>query len=212
MAGNYWMRIDMVENPPSYLVPDDVCYYARDYTTEGGFSASVANNLINNFKKEKRTQGTLEWKYKEGAVTQLAREISITLPDGATVCSIPPSKSRDDPDFDPRYDMLFAQVLKGGRKIVVEEPVVCIASTGKAHKGEISRDPNDIITNYQWDGFKGPVPEVLYVIDDVISSGGHFRAFQALVHKHYPTIEIVGLFFGKTVRVQNVPEEREKEE
>ena len=31
MAGNLWKRIDIVENPPSYLVPEDICFYARDY-------------------------------------------------------------------------------------------------------------------------------------------------------------------------------------
>ena len=199
MAGNLWKRIDIVENPPSYLVPEDICFYARDYIPGVGYSASEANNLMNNFKKPKSTQDTAEWEYKKLAIQQLANELSEILPAGARICSIPSSRTKQDPDYDPRFDMLFECMLKDSCDIKIEEPIACISSTLPAHLGGSSRDPDDIKNNYVWVGFSDPTPEELYIIDDVITSGGHFKACQSIILENNPAIQISGLFFCKTV-------------
>lgn len=199
MAGNFWKRIDIVENPPSCLNPDDICFYARDYIPRGGWAASDANHLMENFKKERSKQGTAEWEYKKSTIQQLASELSSILPDGASICSIPSSKIKQDPDYDPRFDMLFECMHINGCNIKVEEPIVCVSSTVPAHLGGSSRSPDDIKNNYSWVGFPDTIPEVLFVIDDVITSGGHYKAYQTIILEHEPTIQIIGLFFCKTV-------------
>src|SRR5690349_8909263 len=85
------LEISLVENPPALLDPDDICYYAREYTSHGGFSASEANQLVSNFKKKPSTRNTYQWNHKVRAVCQFARELESVLPPDSTLCFIPTS-------------------------------------------------------------------------------------------------------------------------
>lgn len=73
-----WKKVERVgvENFPIHLEDDDICYYARDYISKGGFQASKSNDLINNFKKPADRKGKTEWHYKETAMQQFAKELS----------------------------------------------------------------------------------------------------------------------------------------
>lgn len=199
---NIWKRIDIqdaVENIPAFLKPDDECYYARDYIPRGGWDASEANRLMENFKKEPSKKNTAEWHWKQVAVNQLADELTPILPRDSTVFSIPSSKLKTDPEYDPRFDMLFDRLGILKWNVNVTEPIICKASQVAVHLGGASRNPDDIKDNYQWKGFEDDCPEEVYIIDDVITSGGHFRACKEIVQENCPETSVIGIFFCKTV-------------
>ncbi|MFC1909129.1 hypothetical protein ACFLXD_04665 [Chloroflexota bacterium] len=197
---NIWKRVDIqntTENVPVYLQTDDECYYARDYVPYGGWAASVANSLMENFKKEAAKQGTAEWRYKESAIKQLANELTTILPPNALLCAIPPSKLKTEPDYDPRFDMLFAELYSIGWKGEIVEPITCNHSLPAAHLGG-TRDPLSLKDNYSWNGFGDECPEVIYILDDVLTSGGHFRTCKDMILVHCPETNVIGIFFCKT--------------
>jgi hypothetical protein len=192
-----WKKIDPVENPPYRLGLNDKCYYARDYVAHGGYAASEANQLILNFKKPMSRQKTPEWRHKLRAVRQFARELSSVLPDGATIGSIPSSIEMGDPDYDPRLDWTLELLRKMSRGFAIEYPITRRMTTQSVHDGA-RRDPAEIYIDLEWKGFKA-VPDSMFLIDDVITTGAHFKACQQLIREHHSEIEIVGLFWARTI-------------
>jgi hypothetical protein len=50
-----WEKLEVVENLSAHIrLDEDESYYAREYTSVGGYAASEGNNLISNFKIEPR--------------------------------------------------------------------------------------------------------------------------------------------------------------
>jgi len=199
MPPSLWKRLDVVESPPVYLGEEDICVYARDYVARGGWAASVANNLMNNFKKEPSKRGTIEWEYKIQAVNQLADELSGILPQGAIICTIPTSQPRGSEEYDPRFDMLVERLKTLRPDIKIEEPITCRQGGTPAHHGG-TRTPSILKGNFEWSGFAGSAPETIFQIDDVLTTGGHFRACKEMIAEHCPDTKVVGLFFCKTAR------------
>ncbi|MFC1944846.1 hypothetical protein ACFLX5_05105 [Chloroflexota bacterium] len=200
-----WKKIDIqrfIESVPIHLNDDDLCFYARELISHGGYTASDANSLMNNFKKEASKRGTREWFHKERAVKQLAGELAPALIDNAMVFSIPTSKTKDHLDHDLRFEMLFEEV-RAIKTVVVVEPIRYSISQLAAHDEGGTRDPDIIKSNYIWDGFGGKCPDIVYIVDDVLTTGGHFRACKDFVLEHCPETLILGYFFCKAVFAEN---------
>ena len=197
MTSYLWKKIDALENPPYWLGPNDNCYYARDFVARGGYAASEANQLILNFKKPRSRQQTQEWPHKLRAVRQFVRELSSVLPDGATIASIPTSKERRDPDYDPRLVWTLELLRKMNRGFAIEYPITRKMTTQSVHDGA-RRNPATICIDLEWKGFQA-VPDSMFLIDDVITTGAHFKACQQLIREHHSEIEIVGLFWARTI-------------
>jgi hypothetical protein len=113
MSQPQWMRIDIdaLEHPPLHLVPEDRCCFLREYTPGGGFSASVGNDDILNFKMHPNLRGTSQWPYKERAARKFAEELAVLFRDlTLTAFVLPTSRTIDDPEFDPRFDMMLGHL------------------------------------------------------------------------------------------------------
>lgn len=192
-----WKKIDMVENPPYWLGPNDGCYYARDYVAHGGYAASKANQLIVNFKKPRTRHRTPEWRHKLRAVQQFAQELSTVLPDGATIANVPTSKRIADPDYDPRLDWTLKLLSKLNRGFAIQYPIVRRETAQSVHTGA-PRNPGEIRKNLEWRGFE-TVPTCVFFVDDVITTGANFKACQQLVHEHHAEVGVIGLFWARTV-------------
>lgn len=193
-----WKKIEnFIESVPVHLNENDQCFYAREYISGGGYACSEANSLMNNFKKPVSKRGSGEWYYKERAIKQLARELAPTLVEGFPIFCVPQSKTKDHPEYDPRFDMLFVE-LRSLKNMIVTAPIRYSSSQMAAHDGG-TRTPEVIKSNYIWDGFGDTCPGLVYIIDDVLTTGGHFRACKDFVLEHCPDTKVLGYFFCKAV-------------
>jgi hypothetical protein len=192
-----WRRIERPEHWPACLEDSDQCYYAREYISRGGYSASEANQLISNFKKAPDKKQTAQWEWKERAILQFARELRLLLNDGSTVAAIPTSKREDDPQYDSRLDDVLKTLRQFLPALVIERPFEVTESHQSAHTGG-GRGPEEFYQLLKWKGLRFVPPQIV-LIDDVITSGSHFKACQRLINEHHPAIEIAGVFWAKVI-------------
>lgn len=197
-----WKKLDASILPHyRHLVDTDQCIFAREYVPGNGYVGD-ANQLIVNFKKEKARQGNpLEWQYRDAAVRRFAQEVYTIFKPGLryTVTSIPSSKSRTDPDYDNRFEDMFAHLTSLHNGVVVEWPIITAQSVPSSHSGHGSRNPDTIKQNYTWQGFTNGEPEHLYVFDDVLTSGSHFRAFSNFAFENGFSGKIRGIVWARCI-------------
>jgi hypothetical protein len=194
-----WTKLDLhaVQDPPAYLDDADVCYYAREYVSHGGWSASEANQLISNFKKKPNTKGTYQWAHREAAVSQIARELAAGLAKDLCIAAIPTSKTSDDPEYDHRFEDLFTELRRLRPDLHIEAPIACRESHQSVHTGG-ARHPDLIYDLLEWRGFVN-VPSKVCLIDDLLTTGGHFKACQRLILEHHPSMQVNGIFLAKCI-------------
>lgn len=193
-----WKKIDLLEVRPFCLQEGDDCYYAREFVARGGFGASHTNDLIVNFKKAPRYRGTSAWKYKVDAARRFATELSSALPDDISISIIPASKVATDPEYDPRMDMMLEHLCGIRPDVHVQSPFRVRSSSTAVHHGGDRRIAT-ITDNLVWNGFSGNRPDGLVLVDDVITSGAHFKACQRIIERHHSTVSIAGLFWARTI-------------
>lgn len=193
-----WKRLEVVEDPPWYIeVDNDRCFYARDYVSEGGYAASRANQLIINFKIPPAKRNAARWRYKSSAIKQFALELSHILPENAVISGIPTSRIPDSSDYDSRLEDTLQLVQERCSTIRLEQPLEMSESILSAHEGG-ARDPDIIRQFLIWNGFSEPTDHLI-LIDDVITTGGHFKACKAVILEHHPNVEVIGVFWSRTV-------------
>jgi hypothetical protein len=197
-----WKKIDVVEKSPFFLEATDDCYYARDYISSAGFGSSETNQLISNFKKPVTAKGTNQWPYKQTAIKKFAKELLEILPDGAVIASIPSSKCKTDEEFDSRIIDALAIVARAKASIVLVEPIVTLATTQAAHLGG-TRNPQAIYTNFKWIGGLPANASHIIFVDDVITTGSHFKACKRMVLENHPGIKVIGVNWARTVWPSN---------
>lgn len=202
---NKLTQIDDLTRPDHhYLAPEDVCYYLGEYTARRGYAFSDTNNLISNFKKPVDRRGRPEWYYKEQAIRSAARMLRANindrwLEDEGTLVPVPPSKSKSDPNYDDRLIQLLT-TMTSGLDADVRELVVQTKSTAAAHETTDRPRPDDLVAIYQIDeNLADPEPTSIAVVDDVLTTGAHFKAMQRILHARFPDATIIGLFVARRV-------------
>lgn len=193
-----WKKIEIstLEDPPALLEPDDICFFAREYVSGGSYKTSEANQLISNLKKDpSKRNSQYEWAYKVKAVKQFAKELSAALPPKASFALIPTSKVNGDPQRDPRWDMLKAELTIIRPDLLYKRPIVRTVSCPAVHEGA-RRKMREIRASFGWEGFQN-VPSTLALVDDVITAGAHFKVCQAMIREHHPTLPVIGVFWAK---------------
>jgi hypothetical protein len=196
-------EIDQLTRPDhSYLGEDDCCFFLGEYTARKGYAYSDTNNLILNLKKGMDRRGRPEWPHKAKAIKMAARALRNAINDGwlkgATFVPIPPSKARNDPLYDDR----MTKVL---RAVSTEPPVDCREliiqreSTGAVHDSADRLGPGDIFELYSLDpDLLAPAPTKIVVVDDVLTTGAHFKAAQRVLRETFD-VPIVGCFIARRV-------------
>ena len=200
-----WRKFFKESHKYSCVKNDDTCVYAREYISEG-YTAGSTNSLISNFKKSPTKQKAREWHYRQEAVKQFKDEIeslflgiesSIKKKLKITITAIPSSKAKDHPEYDYRFEDLFTELLKTRSDLNVEWPVGTKKTIQASHHGG-EREIKRFMNNYVWQGFK-KTPEVLWVVDDVLTSGSQFRAISNFLINNNYNGEIIGVFWARTV-------------
>lgn len=180
------------------LPEETKCYYAREYIPKKGYRASETNDLISNFKRKSDKEGKIsesELPHRKRAINNFAHDLTkLLLTNGLIyVTNIPCSKRRDSPKYDDRFDILFELLKEKHTNIRYVEPIVQIRDQKASHHGGDRFKPDE---NWEWKGFDNFLPEELLIIDDVITSGSHFRKYVDLLKKKVPTIQVYGAFWA----------------
>ena len=142
-------------------------------------------------------RGTGEWYYKERAIEQAAAAFRAVLSEQAlashTFVPIPPSKARGDPCYDDRMVRVL-RAIRPSQPIDARELIVRTKGTLAAHWSLARRDPHAIQTRYRIEErLCSPSPVALIVVDDVLTTGAHFKAAQSLLNGRFSGVPVFGL-------------------
>jgi predicted amidophosphoribosyltransferase len=198
-------KIDDLSRPDhTYLTAADDCYFIGEYTARRGFAFSSTNNLILNFKKPMdRRDKPAEWRLKGRAIEQAAGLFRASLDERAretlTFVPIPPSKARSDPLYDDRLEQMLRRIWPG-QATDVRELVTQAVSTPAVHDSADRPTVAVLEGRYGIDRrLRDPIPQVIAVVDDVITTGAHFVAMRNMLGREFPGTKIVGLFIARRV-------------
>ena len=197
-----WKKLEQGQLP--HIKKNDFWVYAREYVSGPGYEAGPTNSLILNFKKKPSKKNTPQWPYRENAVKEFKEDIEILLGsiNQAFLTSIPSSKKKNHSEYDNRFEDLFKEILKSHPQWIAEWPVEIKRNKEPSHtSGE--RNPETLRENYLWKGFKNREPEVLYIFDDLITTGAHFRAMSDFLIENKYKGKIIGICWAKTVWLQH---------
>jgi hypothetical protein len=196
------LKIDALALPDHhYLDEHDTCYYAGEYTAGAGHAYSETNQLILNFKKSLDKRGTAQWPYKERAIHQAAQILRAAIKADApiTFVPVPPSKSKEDPLYDDRLVRML-QTVCAGRNQDIRELILQEHSLEAAHLAAARPTPAELIANYRLDArLSTPAPQTLWIIDDVLTTGCHFKAVKHVLANRFVDTPIVGFFLARRV-------------
>jgi predicted amidophosphoribosyltransferase len=164
----------------------------------------AVNQFIWNLKK-KPTSSQAELEYKRLAISKAATIITPFLEQIIPACSapvmipIPGSKSRNDPDYDPRMLNVLQQVDSKKVRLTIWDIVQQTKSTQAFHTLPERPSPDEQETEYSLVDTGAQAPTEIFIIDDVITTGCHYVAVKNILARRYPNAKIYGLFLARTV-------------
>jgi hypothetical protein len=192
-------QYDFTLHPRKHLTDEDICYYFMEHTV-GGYSASPSNDKISNLKKPMRARGTGQWPHKQRAIQQFITDLeSINFKDDHDEMMVVPgitSKPRAHDEWDERIDQVaqgfvdrFSHLKIG--KIIDTRDAVIPANHGG------NRDMTFIKENTIWDGNCPETSNTIIIVDDVLTTGSHFRAWKEFILENCPNInKVIGVFWA----------------
>ena len=201
---NRLSEVDDLTRPDHwYLTEDDRCYFIGEYTARQGFAYSATNSLLLNFKKTPDRRWRPEWRYKEHALQTAAaafrRALIPAALDRLTFVPVPPSKAKGDSLYDDRLTRML-RAIRTEPPLDVRELIVQTESTDAVHDSEVRPRPEVIEALYRIDeALTEPAPRHIAVVDDLLTTGAHFRAAKSLLSVRYPGVWVVGLFIARRV-------------
>ena len=195
-------KIDGLIRPDHWrLTEADACYFIGEYTAYQGYAHSATNSLIFNFKKSMGRRGRPEWRYKEQAIHTAAEAFRRALApkdlDRLTFVPIPPSKAKGDPLYDDRLTRMLG-AIRPRPPLDIRELIVQTVSTDAVHAQDVRPTPEQVQALYRIDEtLTGPVRELIAVVDDLLTTGTHFRAAKSILSSRFPEAAIIGLFIAR---------------
>lgn len=206
---NRFTEIDEISRSDHHwLTEDDRCYFLCEYTARQGYGHSPTNQLILNFKKTLDRRGKPEWKYKKRAIRQAAAAFRKALGNKAppwVFVPMPPSKGRNDPLHDDRVTQLLRTIWPD-QKPDIREMIVQSESTAATHESSERPTPLEIESRYRIaTALTNPEPKYIAIVDDMLTTGAHFRAAQSILTARFPEAQMVGLFLARRAPEAELP-------
>jgi hypothetical protein len=194
-----WTRIDPLLHGFQYLSEQDVIYYHLEYS-EGGYLKSQDNQWVFNYKKSIEHRHERQWYYKEEAIRKFA-ELIIETPtgDNRILLAGATSKRRDSPLFDSRNDNVL-KIVSETTGIPISFNLEAVRDVEPFHFQSGYRTPARLKGLYTFTPFKN-VPDIVYIVDDVITSGSHFVVWRDLIHEAHPEVEVRGIYLARRVNL-----------
>lgn len=196
---------ELTINSYRYLCPEDEVYYLGEYTPRKGAGFSHMNQLVLNYKKEVDRKGKPEWQYKEKAIKEIAGLFRQSIlhtksiaqrASTATLVPIPPSAAKNAENYDDRNMKLLQSIMPQGD---IRELIIQKQSREPLHSSK-HRKPADLMGNYSLNtALTTPAISEIWLFDDVLTLGTHFRAVREFLTKVFPEIKIAGFFVARSV-------------
>ncbi len=186
-----------------YLRRTDVCRYLGAYTAGKGAAHSATNRLILDFKmpvsRTRRRNPPQKDKAIANAAAALRRALEASPLARAVFVPVPPSKAKDDDAYDDRLVRML-RAVRPEQPLDVRELIVQTHSVEPTHRRSARLRASDIEAMYGIDeALEAPEPGLVVIVDDLLTSGAHFRAAQRVLSRHFPDIDVVGLFLARRV-------------
>ena len=197
MSDCKWRIIDELDRP-YYLNDEDYCVYAREHV-DGGYEASKSNQMIFNYKKPITYKNTTQWFYKLHSIGLFASELNLLrFPKNSILIPAPTSKPRTSALFDSRIDDSLSKLIEYRSDLIIQKIIDVNNELLSVHSEGGSRRPEDLIPFLEVSDFTiQPLPNRVFFVDDLITSGGHFRACKTVFNKKYPDIQFIGVFWAR---------------
>lgn len=191
-----------------YLEVGDDCFFLREYVSGAGYHGDT-NSLLLNFKKAMDRRGKPEWPYKARAIHQLSRELldglrGLLPAEYLGLCCMvpmPPSRARHDPLYDDRMAQVSHQVATA-LGVVCLEVLSQVESAEASHASMTRPGPDELFENMQVDAeLAAQIPSrgLALVVDDVLTTGSHFKAAKRHLHAHRPDVLVAGVFLARRI-------------
>lgn len=149
-------------------------------------------------------RGTPQWYYKGEAIKQFAVDLNtLRIPDGSTIIPAPVSKPMGHELYDDRIVRALMHLQKLKPTLKVENVVAVREPIPASHSEAGPRNPSAILPYLQLTARPAIPGDYIYVVDDVITTGGHFKAVQTLLNQEYPDKKVVGVFWARHVFSQD---------
>jgi hypothetical protein len=197
------LQIDeLVLSQHYYLEPSDLCFYIKEYTAYAGYSHSYANDLIQNFKKPMDRRGTQEWKWKIWAIDQITQMFIESQPETPNLSHIifvpiPPSKVKTDPLYDDRIVQVTSAFCKA-RNGDFREILTIKENLEPSHEAQHRPKPSEIEANLHLNSeLCHLTKDNIILVDDMITTGAHFKACQSKLRVAFPNAIIKGMFITR---------------
>ena len=194
---------DLTRDDHWYLLPTDVCHFIGEYTAGRGRAYSATNALILDFKMAVSRAGQREWRLKEQAIATAAAVLGGAMHpnvlDELVFVPMPPSKAKGDSGYDDRLVGML-EAVRPWQPLDVRELIVQTRSVEPTHRRERRMLASEIGMKYRIDeALEAPSSGVVAVVDDLLTSGAHFRAAKRVLTRRFPDIDVVGLFLARRV-------------
>jgi hypothetical protein len=178
----------------AYLEPSDECYFLWEYYA--GLADDPTTRLIRDFK----LKPGMKSEHKAAAMHRAASALSVVIPETwrshGLFVPMPPSKCAGHADYDGRLLKLLYWVRPALSNV---RGILQTRTDGAALQKGISpfeRAANMIVTSDS----QTPKAETLILVDDVLTSGAHFKAASLVLNRIYRPRKIIGLFLARTAR------------
>ena len=200
--------IDDTNRPDHFfLETGDQCLFFGEYFSGKGFSGGPTNQLIHNFKIKPSVihANPARRRYKEEAIREIAaglrRAIAPESLAKVTFIPVPPSKIPGHPDYCDRMirtlNLAFAGTAADVRPLLIQ--------TNNAiadHESNERMSMSDLLDMVRVDErqLTQPPRATIILVDDVLTSGKHFKACKQRVIENLPNWDIFGVFVARCVR------------
>lgn len=189
-----------------HLQPSDEIYYYGEYTSGKAADFSPMNQLIRNYNKKLSRMGQPDWHFKEEAIKTSANLLRVAILqsigirqriNNAILVPVPPSLSKDAPEYDDRNLKMLNYLRPQGN---IRELILQKQSRTPLKETKV-RDPKKLESNY----YLNPSTNIdfgnseIWLFDDVLTQGTHFRAIHDFLKAHDPKVKITGFFLARSV-------------
>jgi hypothetical protein len=189
----------------AYISPNDECYFCWDYVVKGSYIDYDVNDFMHNFEIPINWPDPWRLRHKTKAISFAARALQSLIPadlQASMFVPIPPSKIKGDPAHDDRLTRTLRSMvppLPDVRELILQNE-----NTVSKEKGVT---PDQRAANYRInEECAAPDPTHIVLVDDVLTTGSHFKGAMMVLQQKYPGVPTVGLFLARATRPDVAPD------